>query len=132
VTPSPLPRSWRSAVPDLVAFLLGLGVAWALRWRTADLIWSLWLSSFVVGYALIVWSLAEPALELLGLGWAHRDEVRASPAAKDPRQIAALAAIALVGGVFYSRSSPSTSAASTSSTRSSCSRGIRSATVSTR
>jgi hypothetical protein len=98
---APAHRSWRSAVPDLVAFALGLGVAWALRWRTTDLIWSLWLSSLVVGYALIVWSLAEPALELLGLGWLHRDVVRASPAAKDPRQIAALVAIALVGGAFY-------------------------------
>jgi hypothetical protein len=99
--PAPAHRSWRSAVPDLVAFLLGLAVAWALRWRTSDLIWSLWLSSLVVGYALIVWSLAEPACELLGIGWAHRDEVRASPAANDPRQIAAFVAIALVGGAFY-------------------------------
>jgi hypothetical protein len=129
---APAHRSWRSAFPDFVAFAIGLGVAWALRWRTTDLIWSLWLSSLVVGYALIVWALAEPALELLGIGWAHRDAVRASPAANDPRQIAALVAIALVGAGSISRSSRSTSAGSTSSTRSSCSRGVRSATASTR
>jgi hypothetical protein len=98
---APAHRSWRSTFPDLVAFALGLGVAWALRWRPTDHIWSLRLSSHVVGYALIVWALAEPALELLGIGWAHGDELRASPAANDPRQIAALVAIALVGGGFY-------------------------------
>jgi hypothetical protein len=99
--PTDLRRSWRAALPDLVAFLLGLGVAWALRWRTEDLIWSLWLSSLVVGYSLILWSLAEPALELLGLGWLHRDEVRASPAWNDRRQLAVVLALGLVGAAFY-------------------------------
>lgn len=31
-------------------------MAWFLEWETADLVWSLWLSSLVVGYATIVWS----------------------------------------------------------------------------
>ncbi len=39
---------------DLGAFLLGLGVAWALGWQTRDLVWSLWLSSLVVGYATLL------------------------------------------------------------------------------
>ena len=48
-------RDWISAWPDLLAFGLGLGVAWFARWDTTDLVWSLWLSSLVVGYASIVW-----------------------------------------------------------------------------
>jgi hypothetical protein len=46
---------WRSAVLDVVAFVFGCGVAWWRGWRTPDLIWSLWLSSLVVGYVSIVW-----------------------------------------------------------------------------
>ena len=44
-------RSWSSALPDLVAFLVGLAIVWVRGWSTTDLIWSLWLSSLVVGYA---------------------------------------------------------------------------------
>jgi hypothetical protein len=58
-----------------LAFAVGLAVAWVRGWSTTDLIWSLWLSSLVVGYALIVWAVAQPALELLGLGWRNRAEV---------------------------------------------------------
>jgi hypothetical protein len=102
VPPTSTPRPWRSAVPDLVAFLVGLAVAWARGWNTTDLIWSLWLSSLVIGYALIVWAVAQPALELLGLGWQHRAEVEASLARQsNPKQIALLLAIALVGALFY-------------------------------
>ena len=83
---SPAPRSWSSALPDLLAFAVGLAVVWVRGWSTTDLIWPLWLSSLVVGYALIVWAVAQPALELLGLGWRHRAEVEASPAWRDPMQ----------------------------------------------
>jgi hypothetical protein len=49
------PRNrWRAAWPDAVACAIGLGVAWHYQWRTTDLVWSLWLSSLVVGYASIV------------------------------------------------------------------------------
>jgi hypothetical protein len=99
-TSSP-PRPWRSALPDLVAFLVGLAVAWARGWNTTDLIWSLWLSSLVIGYALIVWAVLQPALELLGLGWQHRAEVEQSWTQTNPKQIALLLAIALVGALFY-------------------------------
>ena len=46
---------WVGAWPDALAFVAGLGVAWFARWQTTDLVWSLWLSSLVVGYAIIVW-----------------------------------------------------------------------------
>jgi hypothetical protein len=99
--PATAARPWRSALPDLVAFLVGLAVAWARGWNTTDLIWSLWLSSLVIGYALIVWAVAQPALELLGLGWQHRAEVEASFTQHSPKQVALLLAIALVGALFY-------------------------------
>lgn len=99
--PAHTPRPWRSALPDLVAFLIGLAVAWARGWKTTDLIWSLWLSSLVIGYALIVWAVLQPALELLGLGWQHRAEVEESLTPNSGKQIALLLAIALVGALFY-------------------------------
>ena len=98
---SPAPRSWSSALPDLLAFAVGLAVVWVRGWSTTDLIWSLWLSSLVVGYALIVWAVAQPALELLGLGWRHRAEVEASPAWQDPMQRTLFLGIALAGAAFY-------------------------------
>ena len=53
-------RSWASAWPDAVAFAVGLGLAWWLRWQTKDLVWSLWLSSLCVGYAMIIWAIFRP------------------------------------------------------------------------
>jgi Family of unknown function (DUF6498) len=100
-SPSTSPRGWSTALPDLVAFLVGLAVVWVRGWSTTDLIWSLWLSSLVVGYALIVWALVQPTLELLGLGWQHRAEVEASPTWNDPKQLALFLAIALFGAAFY-------------------------------
>lgn len=35
---------------DLAGFVLGLALAWSLSWSTRDLVWSLWLSSLVIGY----------------------------------------------------------------------------------
>lgn len=46
--------AWTRTLLDLVAFALGLGTAWILQWRTSDLVWSLWLSSLVVGYLTIL------------------------------------------------------------------------------
>jgi hypothetical protein len=51
---------WADAWPDAVAFALGLALAWWQHWRTTDLVWSLWLSSLVIGYAMIVWGLSAP------------------------------------------------------------------------
>jgi len=41
-------------LPNLIAFVIGLGAAWFLKWKTTDLVWSLWLSSLVVGYLTIL------------------------------------------------------------------------------
>lgn len=37
-------------LPDILAFAIGLGAAYFLKWETKDLVWSLWLCSFVLGY----------------------------------------------------------------------------------
>ncbi|MBM4156520.1 MAG: hypothetical protein FJ221_16050 [Lentisphaerae bacterium] len=37
-------------VPDIAAFAGWLTLAWYFKWETRDLVWSLWLSSLVVGY----------------------------------------------------------------------------------
>ena len=45
-------------VLDAAGFVLGLGIAWWLGWETRDLVWSLWLSSLVIGYATLVLMIA--------------------------------------------------------------------------
>ena len=45
-------------VPDALAFVLGLGTAWLQGWTTTDLVWSLWLSSLVLGYLTILSTIA--------------------------------------------------------------------------
>lgn len=66
MTPDSTAR-WSSAWYDLLAFALGLGLAWQFRWETRDLVWSLWLASLTVGYAMILWLIFAPAWRL------HRD-----------------------------------------------------------
>ena len=75
--PSLMPTSepvenWTSSWLDAVAFVLGLAVAWWAGWNSGDLIWSLWLSSFVVGYATIVWMIGQPAVDLAWSAWRER------------------------------------------------------------
>ncbi|HZF19571.1 MAG TPA: DUF6498-containing protein [Burkholderiales bacterium] len=48
----------RKILPDVLAFVLGLGVAWKLGWNTTDLVWSLWLGSLVLGYLTILSTIA--------------------------------------------------------------------------
>lgn len=60
--PDTLSPGWRSAWPDALALAGGLGLAWWLQWQARDLVWSLWLSSLVVGYAMIVWMIFSPLL----------------------------------------------------------------------
>src|SRR2546423_15693281 len=69
--------SWTSSWPDAAAFALGLAVARWAGWNTADLVWSLWLSSFVVGYSTIVWMIGQPAVTLAWLAWRDRGGVGA-------------------------------------------------------
>jgi len=59
------PSNWREAWPDLLAFGAGLAMAWHFDWQTTDLVWSLWLSSLLVGYAMIVWKIFGPAFRVV-------------------------------------------------------------------
>jgi hypothetical protein len=57
-----LETAWISRVfPDLLAFAMGLGMAWFLKWQTADLVWSLWLCSLTLGYLTLLSGLAAGA-----------------------------------------------------------------------
>src|SRR5215210_8001790 len=67
--------AFASAWPDALAFVVGLGVARWAGWTTGDLIWSLWLSSLVVGYATIAWMIGAPALVFTFLAWKSRNEL---------------------------------------------------------
>ncbi len=51
--------------PDLLAFALGLSAAWLLGWRTPDLVWGLWLSSLIIGYATILITIGSAGI----IGW---------------------------------------------------------------
>jgi uncharacterized protein DUF6498 len=66
------PETWSSAWPDALALTVGLAVAWWARWDAGDLVWSLWLSSLVVGYSIIVWTIAHPAVEMGRGAWKAR------------------------------------------------------------
>jgi hypothetical protein len=75
-------RDWRSAWPDALAFASVLALAWWTRARVSDLVWSLWLSSLVVGWTIIAWTSFRPALERLAARLQPRD---AAPGARtDP------------------------------------------------
>jgi hypothetical protein len=47
----------RNALPDLLAFGATAVASFVLRWNLPELVWGLWLSSLLVGYALIVWGI---------------------------------------------------------------------------
>jgi hypothetical protein len=88
---SPAPPSWFSAWPDALAFGGGLALAWWCKWQVRDLVWSLWLSSLLVGYAMIVWRIFGPAL-------AARREAAANHAPATAQ--AAVTGLYLLGGLF--------------------------------
>jgi len=46
--------SLATILPNVAAFAVGLLAAWMLGWNTTDLVWSLWLSSLVLGYLSIL------------------------------------------------------------------------------
>jgi hypothetical protein len=89
-------ESWASSWPDAIAFAIGLAVAWWTRWSAGDLIWSLWLSSFVVGYTTIVWMIVQPASEFAEVAWRNRAMLRGNP-----RAVAAFVLILLIGVAFF-------------------------------
>jgi len=90
------PETWARSWPDAVAFAVGLAVAWYGRWSAGDLIWSLWLSSLVVGYATIVWMIVQPASEFVELAWRERAMFRGNP-----RALIAFVLILLAGVAFF-------------------------------
>ena len=90
-TSTPAPASWLSAWPDALALAGGLALAWCLKWQVRDLVWGLWLSSLLVGYAMIVWKIFGPVL-LVERGIAADG---ASPLART-----ALGGAYLLGGLF--------------------------------
>lgn len=93
----PAPRSkWSTAWYDAAAFAAGLALAWYQHWETKDLIWSLWLSSLLVGYAMILWMIFRPGLFLAFNAW--RDRGRGEPVS--PARIAGLGAAYLFGALF--------------------------------
>jgi len=71
--------NWLSSWPDALAFVVGLAVARWTGWNAGDLVWSLWLSSLVVGYATIVWMIAQPAAALTLASWRDRAIVDSNP-----------------------------------------------------
>lgn len=71
---------WWSHMWDVLAFLVGIGLAWMLEWQTRDLVWSLWLSSLLTGYLCLLGSVAPFAF--LGLLAAFDPEGTASDKVK--------------------------------------------------
>lgn len=87
---------WRTAWPDAAAFAGGLALAWFDQWNTTDLVWSLWLSSLVVGYSMLVWGIFGPVIFIGRKAWTERSEL--PDTVKAPA--AAGAGAYLLGGVF--------------------------------
>jgi hypothetical protein len=65
VTDTRTTDAWSSAWLDLVAFLSVLALAWWTDARATDLVWSLWLSSLVVGFVIILWAIFRLPLQFL-------------------------------------------------------------------
>jgi hypothetical protein len=87
---------WSEAWPDALAFGIGLGMAWYFQWETRDLVWSLWLSSLVIGYAMIIWNIFGTGATLATKAWSNRDLLEGAPRGK----LLAGGGVALVGGLF--------------------------------
>ena len=88
---------WSSAWPDALAFALGLGVAWIAGWTTTDLVWSLWLSSLVVGYAAIVWTIVRPGVDIVRGAWRDRALIQQLVHDRPGAAIASSAALVAIG-----------------------------------
>lgn len=78
--------------PDLLAFIMGLGVAWFLKWETTDLVWSLWLCSLTLGYLTLLSGLGAGAY--VGLALIRQEDLK-----KEHRPKAILGGIAI--GLFF-------------------------------
>ncbi len=89
-------QRWLAAWPDLLAFGLSLVLAWQLEWQTTELVWSLWLSSLLVGYAMIVWTIFGPAIYVGWKTWTGREMLAETP--KLPMAVGGT--LYFVGGLF--------------------------------
>jgi hypothetical protein len=87
--------NWLSSWPDAVAFVAVLAVAWWGNWNAGDLVWSLWLSSLVVGYSAIVWMIGQPTFEIARASWKERALM-----ASNPRPLMAFWLVLLIGALF--------------------------------
>jgi Family of unknown function (DUF6498) len=99
VSTQPTASRWTSAWPDVLAFALGLGVARFAGWTTTDLVWSLWLSSLVVGYSMVVWMIVRPALAI-ARGARQDADLTAQLFAQARLPVIAGAGILVSGGLF--------------------------------
>ena len=78
--------------PDILAFFAGLAIAYQLQWQTTDLVWSLWLSSLVLGFLTLFSAIGSAVY--IGLHAVRHPDT--SPAARLPL----LASIA-IGSLFF-------------------------------
>ena len=99
-TDDPTTQDWRTAWPDAAAFATVLFIAWWTRASSTDLVWSLWLSSLVVGYSIILWAIVRPMAVGALLAWRNRALVEEALTQADPRNALLLAILALVGVAF--------------------------------
>src|SRR6476660_9206462 len=99
-TADPTAQDLRSAWPDAAAFATVLFVAWWTRASATDLVWSLWLSSLVVGYSIILWAIVRPMAVGALLAWRNRALVEEVLAHADPGKALLLATLGLVGVLF--------------------------------
>lgn len=95
-SPNEIRDGWADAWPDALAFAGGLVLAWCFQWETRDLVWSLWLSSLVIGYAMIVWSIFGPGVFIATKAWQERRRLGGVP----KRSLLAGSAVVLAGGLF--------------------------------
>ena len=92
---APTTPRWADVWPDALAFAAGLVMAWKFRWQTTDLVWSLWLASLLVGYAMIVWGIFGKGVFIAVQSWREREMFRNEP--KGPIMLAA--GVALLAGL---------------------------------
>ena len=103
---SPAP-TLRSAWPDALALFAALALARAGEWTAADLLWSLWLSSVVLGVAVALWRTARTLL-IVTVGTtgivtgvaADLPEVRRAASSYAPLRVAAVGGITIVGALL--------------------------------
>ena len=57
-----------AAAVNFVLYAIALAVAWKQGWSSADLVWSFWLGSLLIGYSSILWIIGSDFSNTDGLG----------------------------------------------------------------